>query len=225
MKNKPLLNESTVRKFMKLANLRKVGQGFIAENYNEENLKESEELEEGEELAEDKHFGGTEGHKTSPAKAPKKSSSKKVMKEAGESEEADMDMPAAEEPAGMEIEPAEEPSEMDASDLADQIIQVLQGAGLVDVVEDETGDVEVDMDDEGTPEEEDDEGMPAKEEDENSYEDEGSYEEEGIYESKKRQLAKLVAERVQARLAREARIESLAESITKRVMARAKATR
>ena len=46
-----------------------------------------------------------------------------------------------------------------------------------------------------------------------------------MHESKKRRLARLVAERVQARLAREARIESLAESITKRVMAKAKAAR
>ena len=48
MKNKPLLNESTVRKFMKLANMGRVGQGFIAENYG------AEEEEEGD-LGETKH--------------------------------------------------------------------------------------------------------------------------------------------------------------------------
>ena len=47
MKNKPLLNESTVRKFMKLANMGRVGQGFIAENYGAEEEEEEEgELEE-----------------------------------------------------------------------------------------------------------------------------------------------------------------------------------
>ena len=58
MKNKPLLNESTVRKFMKLANLGRVGEGFLAENFNEENLEEGEELEEGEDLEEGKAKGG-----------------------------------------------------------------------------------------------------------------------------------------------------------------------
>ena len=236
MKNKPLLNESTVRKFMKLANLGRVGEGFLAENFNEENLEEGEELEEGEDLEEGKAKGGNtynafKGMKKQEYKPAK--GSKKVMKEADEEEEeADVDMPPADADAGAEspdmgaapdMEPAEEPTEMDASDLADKIINVLKDAGLVDVVEDDESGVELDKEPEG--EEEDDEGMPAEEEDENSYEDEGSYEEESIYESKKRQLAKLVAERVQARLAREARIESLAESITKRVMARAKATR
>ena len=45
MKNKPLLNESTVRKFMKLANLGRVGQGFIAENYGAEEEEEGDESE------------------------------------------------------------------------------------------------------------------------------------------------------------------------------------
>ena len=219
MKNKPLLNESTVRKFMKLANLGRVGEGFLAENFNEENLEEGEELEEGEDLEEGKAKGGNtynafKGMKKQEYKPAK--GSKKVMKEADEEEEeADVDMPSdddagAESPdmgAAPEMEPAEEPSEMDASDLADQIIQVLQGAGLVDVVEDEEGEVSV-----SDEEEDEDEGSYEEEEDENAY----------MQESKKRKLAKLVAERVQARLAKEARIEKLAESITKRVMARAK---
>ena len=294
MKNKPLLNESTVRKFMKLANLGRVGQGFIAENYGAEEEEEgeleevkldtkvadpkmkkefphkkghkpknvtgpkvhegSEEEEEGEleeSLAKQggnkyNAFKGMTKHQNKPAK-----SSKKVMQEADEEEEeADVDMPPADADAGAEspdmgaapdMEPAEEPTEMDASDLADKIINVLKDAGLVDVVEDDESGVELDKEPEGEEdedEEEDDESMydEEEEEDENLYmqerkkkvkrEEEEEEDDEGkMNESKKRQLAKLVAERVQARLAREARIESLAESITKRVMARAKATR
>jgi hypothetical protein len=206
MKNKPLLNESTVRKFMKLANLGRVGQGFIAENYTQE----EETLEEEESLEEDKHFGGTKDQKMKPLKTSKKN----IVKEA--EEEADMGMaPEAEPemPEVPEVEPATEPTEMDASSLADQIIQVLQGAGLVDVVEDEDSD----MEEPETPE------VPEvePEEDEDEEEEDETY----MQEAKKRQLAKLVAERVQARLAREARIENLAESITKRVMERAKASR
>ena len=287
MKNKPLLNESTVRKFMKLANLGRVGQGFIVENYGAEEEEEgeleevkldtkvadpkmkkefphkngkkpknvtgpkvhegSEEEEEGEleeSLAKQggnkyNAFKGMTKHQNKPAK-----SSKKVMQEADEEEEeADVDMPPADADAGAEspdmgaapdMEPAEEPTEMDASDLADKIINVLKDAGLVDVVEDDESGVELDKEPEG---EEEDEGMPEdeEEEDENLYmqerkkkvkrEEEEEDDEGKMNESKKRKLAKLVAERVQARLAREAHIESLAESITKRVMAKAKAAR
>ena len=211
MKNKPLLNESTVRKFMKLANLGRVGQGFIAENYTQE----EETLEEEESLEEDKHFGGTKDQKMKPLKTSKKSIVKEAEEEAdtGMAPEAEPEMPEV-----PEVEPATEPTEMDASSLADQIIQVLQGAGLVDVVEDEGSDMEEpEME---TPEMEEVPEAEPEEEDDEEEEDE-TY----MQEAKKHQLAKLVAERVQARLAREARIESLAESITKRVMARAKASR
>ena len=57
MKEKPILNESTVRKFMKLANLSKVGESFISENF------EAEEA-----LEEDKHFGGTKVAQNSGAR-------------------------------------------------------------------------------------------------------------------------------------------------------------
>lgn len=199
MKQKPILNESTVRKFMKLANLGKVGEGFIAEAYSMEEEGEGKKEEEDEgNLEEDKHFGGTKGHEMKAA--PK---AKKVMKEQEE-------MPA-EEPemaATPEVAPAEEPTEMDASSLADQIIQVLQGAGLVDVVEDEgeeedMGDMDMDMDMGGEEE------VVGEEE-----------EDEGLMEAKKRQVAKVVAERVMKRLQREQKVDALAENITKKVMAR-----
>ncbi len=193
MKQKPILSEGTVRKFMKLANLGKVGEGFISEAYGQE----EEKLEEGEEesLEEDKNFGGTKGHAMKPA--PK---AKKVMKEQEEEMGMDMDMPET-----PEVAPAEEPTEMDASSLADQIIQVLQGAGLVDVVEDEGE--EEDMGDMG------DEEMP--DEGEEMPEDE-----EAVMESRKRQVAKIVAERVMNRIQKEQKVDRLAETITKRVMAR-----
>jgi len=193
MKQKPILSEGTVRKFMKLANLGKVGEGFISEAYGQE----EEKLEEGEEesLEEDKNFGGTKGHAMKPA--PK---AKKVMKEQEEEMGMDMDMPET-----PEVAPAEEPTEMDASSLADQIIQVLQGAGLVDVVEDEGE--EEDMGDMG------DEEMPNEGE-------EMPEDEEAVMESKKRQVAKIVAERVMNRIQKEQKVDRLAETITKRVMAR-----
>lgn len=194
MKQKPILSEGTVRKFMKLANLGKVGEGFISEAYGQE----EEKLEEGEEesLEEDKNFGGTKGHAMKPA--PK---AKKVMKEQEEEMGMDMDMPET-----PEVAPAEEPTEMDASSLADQIIQVLQGAGLVDVVEDEGEEEDMgDMGDEEMP----DEGEEMPEEDE-----------EAVMESRKRQVAKIVAERVMNRIQKEQKVDRLAETITKRVMAR-----
>jgi hypothetical protein len=193
MKQKPILSEGTVRKFMKLANLGKVGEGFISEAYGQE----EEKLEEGEEesLEEDKNFGGTKGHAMKPA--PK---AKKVMKEQEEEMGMDMDMPET-----PEVAPAEEPTEMDASSLADQIIQVLQGAGLVDVVEDEGE--EEDMGDMG------DEEMPNEGE-------EMPEDEEAVMESRKRQVAKIVAERVMNRIQKEQKVDRLAETITKRVMAR-----
>jgi hypothetical protein len=193
MKQKPILSEGTVRKFMKLANLGKVGEGFISEAYGQE----EEKLEEGEEesLEEDKNFGGTKGHAMKPA--PK---AKKVMKEQEEEMGMDMDMPET-----PEVAPAEEPTEMDASSLADQIIQVLQGAGLVDVVEDEGEEEDMgDMGDEEMP----DEGKEMPED------------EEAVMESKKRQVAKIVAERVMNRIQKEQKVDRLAETITKRVMAR-----
>ena len=189
MKQKPILSESTVRKFMKLANLGKVGEGFISESYGQEEEGEEESLEE------DKNFGGTKGHAMKPA--PK---AKKVMKEQEEEMGMDMDMPET-----PEVAPAEEPTEMDASSLADQIIQVLQGAGLVDVVEDEGE--EEDMGDMG------DEEMP--DEGEEMPEDE-----EAVMESRKRQVAKIVAERVMNRIQKEQKVDRLAETITRRVMAR-----
>jgi hypothetical protein len=195
MKQKPILSEGTVRKFMKLANLGKVGEGFISEAYGQE----EEKLEEGEEesLEEDKNFGGTKGHAMKPA--PK---AKKVMKEQEEEMGMDMDMPET-----PEVAPAEEPTEMDASSLADQIIQVLQGAGLVDVVE---------GDEEEHHAEEEGEGMPEEEGDEEEDEEE----DEDLMEAKKRQVAKIVAERVMKRLQREQKVDRLAETITKKVMAR-----
>jgi hypothetical protein len=208
-KQKPILNEGTVRKFMKLANLTKVGESFISEAYGHEDE---------EQLEEDKNFGGTKDQKWSAAKAPKKAK----LKEA-EEEEAVMDEPApAEEPMPEmpEVTPAEEPSEMDASSLADQIIQVLQGAGLVDVVDDEEAPMgDEDMSDEGE-EEDDDEGLMEKrhheeEDDEEEDEDEGA-----MQEARKKQVAKIVAERVMKRIQKEQKIERLAETITKRVMAR-----
>ncbi len=193
MKEKPILNESTVRKFMKLANLSKVGESFLSENF-----------EEVEELEEDKHFGGSKDHKMSPAKAPKK-----VMNE----EEMDMDMPEV-----PEVAPAEEPSEMGAEDLAQKIVDLLQGAGLVDVVDEEEGGEEEDMD-MGDEEEDMDMGDEEEEgEEEVEMEDESSYE-ETMYESKRR-IAKVVAERVMARIQKEEKVERLSETITKRVMER-----
>jgi len=193
MKQKPILSESTVRKFMKLANLGKVGEGFISESYGQEEEGEEESLEE------DKNFGGTKGHAMKPA--PK---AKKVMKEQEEEMGMDMDMPET-----PEVAPAEEPTEMDASSLADQIIQVLQGAGLVDVVEDEGEEEDMgdmgDMGDEEMP----DEGEEMPEEDE-----------EAVMESRKRQVAKIVAERVMNRIQKEQKVDRLAETITRRVMAR-----
>lgn len=212
MKNKPLLNESTVRKFMKLANLGRVGEGFIAENYNQE----EETLEEESELAEDKHFGGTKGHEMKPLKAGKKSSAK-VMKEEEsleEQEEMGMEEPAGDMPEVPEVEPAEEPAgEMDATDLADKIIQVLQDAGLVDVVEDEGEDDDGDEGDMPEPEVEEPEVV-----DDETMEDSSTE----MMEAKKAKLAKVVAERVMTRIQKESRIDRLAETITQRVMAEAK---
>jgi hypothetical protein len=241
MKEKPILNESTVRKFMKLANLSKVGESFLSENF-----------EEVEELEEDKHFGGSKDHKMSPAKAPKK-----VMNE----EEMDMDMPEV-----PEVAPAEEPSEMGAEDLAQKIVDLLQGAGLIDVVdeeeggeeedmdmgdEEEEGEEEVEMEDEGSMYEEEDleealkaykghegegdepeytgtykqyEKLKAKQKEEEEARRAAKKKEkektsETMYESKKR-VARIVAERVMARIQKEEKIERLSETITKRVMER-----
>lgn len=287
MKNKPLLNESTIRKFMKLANLGKVGQGFIAEAYGHEEKEEEEEEEEGD-LEENLAKQGGNKHNSfksmkKQAYKPMKTSKKNIVKEA-EEEEAEAvpgDQDAGAETPDMggapEVQPAEEPTEMDASSLADQIIQVLQDAGLVDVVEDEP---EMDgKEEEDEEEEEEDEGMY----DEGTY-DEGQYEEEGMYEakgfgqirtdikspaakpaapaaqgaapavkqegalaasnpfkgakpapapaaeeeeeamleSKKAKFAKVIAERVKARLAKESKIDRLAETITNKVIARAR---
>ena len=202
MKEKPILNESTVRKFMKLANLSKVGESFISENF------EAEEA-----LEEDKHFGGTKGHAMKPA--PK---AKKVMQEQDEMPEEPAAEPMA---AAPEVAPSEEPNEMDASALADQIIQVLQGAGLVDVVGDDEGEEEDmgDMEDMGG-EAEDEVEMDGEEEGLMEKKHEKEEEEEAMHEAKKRQIAKLVAERVMNRLQREQKVDRLAETITKRVMAR-----
>jgi hypothetical protein len=183
---------------MKLANLSKVGESFLSENF-----------EEVEELEEDKHFGGTKDQKMSPAKAAK--APKKVMKEADEeegmgAEEPEMDMGMPEAP---EVEPAEEPTDMSAEDLTQKIVDLLQGAGLIDVVDEEEGGEEEDMDMGGEEEEV---------EEEVEMEDESSYE-ETMYESKRR-IAKVVAERVMARIQKEEKVERLSETITKRVMER-----
>ena len=240
MKQKPILSESTVRKFMKFANLGKVGEAFISEAYGHEEEEDEDEgkldpqvadmkgmkkefphkkgaaarnvtgpkVHEGAEEEEDEGdleeavdiYKGFKDQKMSAAKAPKKHK----MNEEEMMGEPEM---GAEMPETPEVLPAEEPTEMDASSLADQIIQVLQGAGLVDVVE---------GDEEEHHAEEEDEGMPEEEGDEEEDEEE----DEDLMEAKKRQVAKIVAERVMKRLQREQKVDRLAETITKKVMAR-----
>ena len=61
MSDKKLLNESTVRRFMKLAHVGTLSDNFISENYEEEELYEEAELEEEDPMADEAELDMPEG--------------------------------------------------------------------------------------------------------------------------------------------------------------------
>lgn len=107
-KKKTLLEEGTVRRFMKLANMEAVGTGFVNEMYN----KDDEDLEEGRGRMKDDEDGMREEVELEERGMPPMADDEEMPEEA-EMEVADLEI---------EDEEAEEPEEevdMDASDMGE----------------------------------------------------------------------------------------------------------
>lgn len=121
MSNKNLLNESTVRRFMKLASLHPISDSFIHENFREEDITEAEDTEEG--------TGSTieEGeNETSEAAELEEMAYAREDEEAPEEPEAEMDMAPEEEGPAPEAEASK--METFAKEVAQALADALHSA-------------------------------------------------------------------------------------------------
>ena len=148
MSEKKLLNENTIRRFMKLANVGPLTNNFIAENYEEEvveeaaeeEMPEDEEMPEGEEIPEDEELemelGDEDGEVMGEADISLTEEEAQLLIDLGdrlrdamgpeepEMEEPEMEEPETEEPETEEPIGAEEPEpEAPEDDLIQEVLR------------------------------------------------------------------------------------------------------
>ena len=206
---KSLLNENTVRRFMKLAEIDELSDGFVA-GLVTEGAHEEEEVEEG--MGMRVYGRDDEEEKEKQMKEMDHPMARDDEPEAP----AEDDLAMADEPE-MADEPAEEPAAggMDAGALSDavaQLMSVISGMTGVDIDvdggEDEAEPAAMDM----APA--DEEEMALEEEDEVALEEEDDFDQES--------LVNEITRRVTARLNKESREESVADQLAERIIQRIK---
>jgi hypothetical protein len=139
---KTLLNEGTIRRFMKLANMGNLAENYL-ENYDLEEGKEEEEVEEGMRL------GKEDDEVEEGMYAAKQDDDEPAMRDLDEEEEMELDMDAEmDEPMDTPEDEGGAPDEAMVKKLVDAIAVAIEGATGVEVAV-EGGDDEPDMDDMG----------------------------------------------------------------------------
>tara|TARA_B100000519_G_scaffold195526_1_gene200675 strand:- start:120 stop:794 length:675 start_codon:yes stop_codon:yes gene_type:complete len=218
-KMKNLLNEGTIRRFMKLAEIDTLSDDFVNTLTTEEetieemyHAKHDDKKELDDENVEEGYYGKMMKGDDEPVDEmahPAKHDDEPVGEGAHEDAEDDADEP-------MMDEPAAEGADL-AADLARGMAAVIEDVlGVSVAVEDGEADAEPaepemgDMDEPGLPEPEDDMDAPMMEEDE--------VDEELALED----LTREIAERVTARLQNESRKEKLADTLAERIIQRLK---
>jgi len=204
---KSLLNENTVRRFMKLAEIDELSDGFVA-GLVVEGAHEEEEVEEG--------MGMRVYGRDDEEEKEMKEMDHPMARDDEPEAPAEDDLAMADEPE-MADEPAEEPAAggMDAGALSDavaQLMSVISGMTGVDIDvdggEDEAEPAAMDM----APA--DEEEMALEEEDEVALEEEDDFDQES--------LVNEITRRVTARLNKEGREESVADQLAEKIIQRIK---
>lgn len=200
---KSLLNENTIRRFMKLAEIDKLSDGFV-DGLVQEAVEEVEEIEEG--MHADMAYARDDEEEVEAAAAEMD----ELLPADEEELEVDMEMEAPEE---MEMEEPAEPAGVDlAADLARGVAAVIQDVLGVSVdveapeaapAEEEAEEMEMDME-EPAPEE-----MEAEEEEEMMMEDD---------------MIAEITNRVLARLQEEGKDDATADQLAERIIQRIKDT-
>jgi len=201
---KKLLNENTIRRFMKLAEIDTLSDQFVGsltEKYGDEDLEEGMPYNRGDE--EEEEVVAEQGEP--PFDMPEG--------EPGEEAEAEEELP----PEPAEEEPPSAGGDVEAifTDLAQALAGVAQEHGVSMDIEGGEGEEELEMGGEEDLDMAPDEGLPAEEE-------EGlpALEEESTEEG----LVAEITRRVTARLMKESREDKVADQLAERIMARLKST-
>ena len=211
---KGLLNENTIRRFMKLAEIDSLSDGFVS-GLVQETIEEVEEVEEGMGM---KAYGRDE-EELEEMDHPMARDDEEPMEDAPEME-MDMDMePAAEAPA------AAGDAEAIFTSLVDKIIALAGEHGVEmsrDGGEAEEAAPEMDMDPAADDLDMADEPMEEGAHEEDELE-EGAHEEDELEEGVDEDaMVAEITRRVSDRLQKESRNEQLAEELTEKIMARLK---
>ena len=243
MSKKTLLQENTIRRFMKLASISPLTENFVdklneeeaeLEEKKEELEKEKEDLEEGdkEELEEEKEElseeaqeeGLEEGYGMMPGKNDEMDEDPLDDAEPELEAPVDMDMDAPEEPEGgmgLSPEAAEEVAEKLATGFASVVEDALGVEGLMSVEKEGEMDMEEPpMDDMEMPMDEPPMEDPLEDE-EALQEDEDITEEEMIDIMTKKIVERLLKQKKEKK-AKEEYVDTLAEQITKRIFSSSK---